>query len=189
MAGFFKKFIGKIFGKTTTPKEYTNLHIEEPSIVEEVIEDVVEETIEEIVGETYDDFDDYSYIDEDDEEDYIPTVYYANIIRGYIDSLPDERTFYNKRTGMFTVDIASKKNVLFEIMDDSINEIGEEAYEEYLASHQEEISTYCSIVIYASDQESVETALTNLATALNMSPLSHSQAERVSIYTETMYGW
>lgn len=173
MAGFFRNLLGKIFGKPSKQTGQTELHIEDYiQQTEDLYEDITQ-----------------NVTPVEEANDYIPTVYYVNIIRAYIDSLPDERTFYNKRTGMFTIDIASKKNVLFEIMDDSINEIGEEAYEEYLASHQEEISTYCSIVIYASDQESVETALTNLATALNMSPLSHSQAERVSIYTETMYGW
>lgn len=173
MAGFFRNLLGKIFGKPSKQTGQTELHIED--YIQQT-EDLYEDIIQNVTPV-------------EEANDYIPTVYYVNIIRAYIDSLPDERTFYDSKSGMYPVDISAKKNILFEIIDDSINEVGEEEYEKYLSVHQEEISTYCSIITYASDQQTVETALTNLATALNMTPLSHSQAERVSIYTETMYGW
>lgn len=111
----------------------------------------------------------------------IPFFSYIERFRELVESLPDTRHYYHGRNNPITFsNLNSFKNVLFSILDDRINEIGERAVEKIIADNEDKISDYINGATYDSDQLRVENDLISVANIINGAPLSLEKSTLVS---------
>ena len=114
------------------------------------------------------------------EEDY-PVYNIITVILNKIDSLPQTRLVYSAtRKKLYYMDIEGRANVLRDIIDTGINEIGLRKLAELYTNQQGEIFNLLEEITYASDEDQVNQVFSTLAFVLNRGEfLTHRQAEQL----------
>lgn len=82
------------------------------------------------------------------------------------------------------VPISSRKAEVINIFDETLEDMGPEAYGDYLETVEEEIFYHVERVTYHSSPREVEQSFANLGRLLNGAPLSKFQADRLSVDAE-----
>lgn len=117
-------------------------------------------------------------------EEYIPTLTILDAIRDAINALPN---YTQSGKG---VQISNRKNSLLSILDDTVNSLSNETYqqyEQYLMDNQHTIFSQLETIKYESKEEKVDASFALVARILNGGrALTAMQAESVS-YMQEMY--
>lgn len=82
------------------------------------------------------------------------------------------------------VPISSRKAEIINIFDETLEDMGSDAYGDYLETVEEEIFYHIERVTYHSSPREVEQSFANLGRLLNGTPLSKFQADRLSVDAE-----
>lgn len=117
-------------------------------------------------------------------EEYIPTLTILDAIKDAINALPN---YTQSGKG---VQISSRKNSLLSILEDTVNSLSNETYqqyEQYLMDNQHTIFSQLETIKYESKEEKVDASFALVARILNGGrALTAMQAESVS-YMQEMY--
>lgn len=108
-----------------------------------------------------------------------PTVTMIDTVRDWVDTLPDYRDFYYRRS-VSRIEYASKKNILMQLLDNAVKEEGIRAVENRLTQNEERIKERIDALLYDSDSSVVETSFIAIAVIIKGTQLSMSEASEIS---------
>lgn len=122
-------------------------------------------------------------------QSYIPTLTITDRIIEYISFIPDWRGFGSPSRGFHQSDFSDRKNELISILKDRIANTSDADLEQYFQSNEDKIMENIKVINFDSDEDIVEASWIALAIIIKGTPLTHEEAENISLLAEQYENW